>query len=141
MGPFDHAENYRDAEIDEQRTPTHRQDRRQRHPQRQVRKRLDDLNTALGQDVGPAAVISGDAADQDAEREADRHAEKANGQRNTRTVNHARQQVTAEPISAGQVQLPAPDRADEVEIAREQSPEAVFATMAEEADRLPLVRV
>src|SRR5260370_22333595 len=48
MGPFNHTEDQCNADIDEDRTPAHRQDRRKRHPQPQMRKRLDYPDSPFG---------------------------------------------------------------------------------------------
>src|SRR5947209_110354 len=106
-----------------------------------MRKRLDHLDAALDQNVGPAAVVAGDAADQDAERKADRDPDQPDRQRNAGAVDDAREQVAAEPVGAEQEQIAALGRADEVKIALEQAPELVAVTMAEEADRLRLRKI
>src|SRR6266566_1490744 len=101
-----------------------------------MREGLDDLDAALDQDVGPAAVITGDAADQDAEGEADDDAEQTYGQRDPRAIDDAGQQIAAEPVGAEQKHLTALRRADQVKIAVDHPPELVGIAMAEEAHRL-----
>ena len=83
-------------------------------------------------DVGPAAVIAGDAADDDAEGQADGDADQPDGQRDARAVDDPRQQIAAEPVGAEQEQLPALGRADEMQIARDHAPELVLVATAEE---------
>src|SRR5215472_18489884 len=106
-----------------------------------MREALDDLDAALDQDVGPAAVIAGDAADHYAERKADDDAEEADCQRDARAVDDARQEVAAEPVGAQQEQRPALRRAHEVHIARDIAPEFVRVAVAEPADPLLLRRI
>ena len=92
-------------------------------------------------EVEQAAVIAGEPADDDAEHEADGDADQADGERDARAVDDARQHVAAEPVGAEQEELAALGRADEVEVAFEQPPELVAVAAAEEADRLHVVRV
>src|SRR5229473_142909 len=106
-----------------------------------MREGLDHLDAALDQDVCPATVIAGNAADHDAEREADDDADQADRQRDPRAVDDARQQVAAEPVGAEQEQLAAFGWADEMDIACDQAPELVAVAMAQKADRLALLRV
>src|SRR5438132_526729 len=106
-----------------------------------MREGLDDLDAALDQDIGPAAVIAGDAADQDAEGEADDDTEQSDGQRDPRAIDDARQQIAAEPVGAEQEQLAALGRAHQVHIAVDPAPEFVWIAVAQEADRLVLLRV
>src|SRR5712671_1986907 len=106
-----------------------------------MREGLDDLDAALDQDVGPAAVIAGDAADQDAERKADDDADQPDGQRDPRAVDDPRQQVAAEPVGAEQEHLPARRRAGQVHIAVDIAPEFVRVAMTQPAERLILCRV
>jgi hypothetical protein len=106
-----------------------------------VRERLHDLDEALDHHVGPATVIPGDAADNDAERKADRDADQPDGQRNPRAIDDARHEVTAEPVGAEQEQLPVLGRADEMEARRGEAPEQVLVAVAEEPERVVLVRV
>src|SRR6266446_7847339 len=106
-----------------------------------MRKRLDDLDAALDQDIGPSPVIAGNPSDQDAQRETDCNAEKPDGQREARPVDHARQQIAPESVGSGQEQLPAVGRANKVQVAGKQPPEAICTTMTEEAYWLPLLRV
>src|SRR5437868_12688930 len=84
-----------------------------------MREALDDLDAALDQDVGPAAVIAGDAADQDAERKADDDADQPDRQRDARAIDDARQEIAAEPVGAEQKERAALGRADQVQIARD----------------------
>src|SRR5207248_10424245 len=106
-----------------------------------MREGLDHFDAALDQDVGPAAVIAGNAADQDAEREADDDAEQPDGQRDPRAVDDARQQVAAETVGAEQKQLAARRRTDQVAVAVDIAPEFVGVAPAEPLDRLTLLRV
>src|SRR5713101_3186748 len=99
-----------------------------------MRKGLDHFDDTLDQHVGPAAVITGDAADQDAEAEADDHTDETDGQRDPRAVNDARQQVAAEPVSAEEKHLPVRRRTEQVEIARDEPPVIIPVAMAKEAD-------
>src|SRR5437667_973974 len=103
-----------------------------------MREGLDDLDQALDQDIDPAAVIAGDAADDDAEGEADGDADQADGQRDARTVEDAREQVAAEPVGAEQKERALLGRAGEMEIALDEAPEQVAGAVAEAADRLRL---
>src|ERR1051325_3201047 len=136
MRPFDHAENQRDPEIDEDRAPRHWQDRRQGHQRRQMREALDHLDAALDQDVGPAAVIAGNAADQDAERKADDDADEPDRQRDARAVDNARQEIAAEPVGAEQKERSALGWADQVKITWDIAPKFVGIAVTEPADRL-----
>ena len=86
-----------------------------------------------------AAVIAGEPADDDAEHEADGDAEQADGQRDARAVDDARQHVAAEPVGAEQEELAVLGRADEMDVALEQAPEPVAVAPAEEADLLHVV--
>src|SRR5712671_4673062 len=104
-----------------------------------MREGLDDLDEALDQDVGPAAVIAGNAADQDAEREADDDAEQSDGQRDPRPVADARQQLAAEAVGAEQEQLAARRGAGEVEVAVDRAPKFVGVAAADPVDRLTLL--
>ena len=106
-----------------------------------MREALDHLDAALDQDVGPAAVIAGDAADQDAERKADDNADQPDRQRDARAIDNARQEIAAEPVGAEQKERAALGRADQVQIARDIAPELVGIAVAEPADRLWLRRV
>src|SRR5438067_766376 len=104
-------------------------------------KRLDDLDAALDQHVGPAAVIPGNAADQDAEAEADDYPDQADGQRDPSAVDHAGQQIPAEPIGPEQEQVTILGRANKVKITGDQSPIVIFVAAAKEPDRLALGQV
>src|SRR5947208_4915575 len=106
-----------------------------------MREALDDLDAALDQDVGPAAVIAGDAADQDAERKADDDADQPDRQRDARAVDDARQEIAAEPVGAEQKERAALGRADQVQITREIAPEYVGIAVTEPAERLLLRRL
>ena len=86
-------------------------------------------------------MIAGEPADDDAEHEADGDAEQADGQRDARAVDDARQHVAAEPVGAEQEQLAALGRADQMEVAFEQAPELVGVAAAEEAHLLHVVCV
>src|SRR5579875_1002818 len=141
MRPLDQPQDQGDTEIDEKRAPADRQDRRQGHPQRQMREGLDDFDQPLDQDVGPAAVIPRDAADQHRQREADGDPQQSDGQRDPRPVDDPRQHVPAEPVGAEQKQLSAARRAEKVHVAAQQAPEAIAVAMAEKPDRFPLFRV
>ena len=88
-----------------------------------------------------AAVIAGQAADDDAEHEAERDADQADGQRDARAIDDARQHVAAEPVGAEQEQLAVLGRADEMQVALDQAPEFVGVAAAEEADLLHVARV
>src|SRR5581483_6330968 len=106
-----------------------------------MREGLDDLDAALDQHVGPAAVIAGNAADQDAEGKADRNPDQPDGQRNAGAVDDAREHVAPEPVGPEQEQLTAVSGAEQVEIACEQTPIEIAVAVAEEADWLTLLRV
>src|SRR3546814_6321738 len=70
-----------DAGEDADRTPGHRQQRRERHEQRDLRKRADDLDGAQGQRIDEAAEVARDPADDDAEHEGDAHGDQRDGER------------------------------------------------------------
>src|SRR6266436_9062592 len=106
-----------------------------------MRKRLDDLNAALDQDIGPSPVIAGNPSDQDAQRKADGNAQKPDSQREARPVDHTRQEIAPQSVCSGQEQLPAVSRANKVQVAGKQPPEAICATTTEEAYWLPLLQV
>src|SRR5882724_5737311 len=103
-----------------------------------MREALDDLDQALDQDVDPAAVIAGDAADDDAEGEADGDADEADGERDARAVEDAREHVAAEPVGAEQEERAAVGRAGKMEVALDETPEPIAVGVAEEADGLQL---
>src|SRR5271167_3252156 len=106
-----------------------------------MRERLHDLDAALDHDVGPAAVIPGDATDDDAERKTDRDADEADGQRDARAVDDAREEVAAEPVGAEQEQLPALRGTSEMKPGRDVAPEQIRVAATEEPERLVLVGV
>src|SRR3546814_5187001 len=58
-----------DADEHADRAPAHRQQRRQGHEQRQLGKRLDDFNGAQGDRIDEAAVVAGNATDDDRSEE------------------------------------------------------------------------
>ncbi len=101
-----------------------------------MRQRLDDLDDALRHRVEEAAVIAGEAADDDAEDEADGDAEHADGERDPRPVKDAREDVAAETVRAKEEERAALGRAEEPPRRLEQAPEFVSLAPAEEADRL-----
>src|SRR5258707_13280980 len=103
-----------------------------------MREGLDDLDQALDQNVDPAPVIAGDAADDDAEGEADGDADEADGERDARAVEDAREHVAAEPVGAEQEELAVLGRADEMDVALDQPPEEIAVAVAEEAQLLHL---
>src|ERR1044071_6584655 len=104
-----------------------------------MRKRLDDLDRALDQHVGPAAVIPGDAADHDTENKADRDTDQPDRQRDARTVNDARQEIAAEPVAAEQEHRRPFRRAHQVPVTADQTPGFIAVAAAEKPDRLALV--
>src|SRR6266567_2547218 len=97
-----------------------------------MRERLDDLDPALDQHIRPATVIPGNAADQDAEGEADGHANQADRQRYPCAINDAGQHIATEPVGAEHKQLAPLRRANEVEIARDETPVLVPVAVAKE---------
>src|SRR5579883_585029 len=141
MRPFDHAEDEGNPEIDEDRTPSHRQDRRERHPQRQMGKRLYDLDEPLDQHVDRAAVIAGDAADHDTQGEADGDTHEADRERDPRAIDDARQKIAPEPVGAEQKQRAARGGAEKMQIAWEEAPEEIAIAVTEEAQRLHLAAI
>src|SRR5260221_2393996 len=106
-----------------------------------MREGLDDLDQALDQDIDPAAVIAGDAADDDAEGEADGDADEADGQRDARAVEDAREQVAAEPVGAEHEERAVLGPAGAMEIVLAEAPEPVAVAVAEKADRLRLAGI
>src|SRR5271154_4718518 len=106
-----------------------------------MREGLDNLHAALDHYIAPAAVIAGDAADDDAKGKANGDANQPDGQRDAGPVDHPRHQIATEPVSPEQEQLPALGRADEMQIARKQAPELVAVPTTEKPQGLPLVRV
>ncbi len=101
-----------------------------------MRQRLDDLDDALDDQIERAAIIAGEAADDDAQRERDGDADEADRQRNPRAVNHAREHVAAKPVGAEQEQRAAFGRAEQMPVGFEQPPEHVRVPATKEADRL-----
>src|SRR6266481_3486687 len=70
--PVEQGQDEGDAEIDQQRRPGDGQRRRQREPKRQMREALDDLGEALDDHVDPTAVVAGEPAQEQSERERER---------------------------------------------------------------------
>ena len=136
--PVEQAEDDRDAEEDEDRAPVRRQRRRKREPERQLGQRAQDLDQALHGSVDEAAEIAGEPAERQPEDEGDDDADEADGQRDARAVDDAREQVAAELVGAEQEQRAVLGRADEMEIGRGRARRAVGLAAAEEADRLRL---
>ena len=68
-GPADDREDDRDQQVILQLRPVSRQRRAQRHPQRQLRNRQQNLDGALHDVVDGTAQIAGDTADQDPQEE------------------------------------------------------------------------
>src|ERR1700754_2413088 len=106
-----------------------------------MREGLDDLDQPLDDDVDPAAVIAGDAADDDPQGEADGDADEADGERNAGAGDDAREHVAAEPVGAEQEEGAVLRRADDMEIALDEAPEAISVAMAEEAQLLHLLGI
>src|SRR4051812_26956806 len=100
-----------------------------------MRERLDDLDPALDQHVGPAAVIPGNAADHDAENKADRDADQPDRQRDPRAVDDARQEIAAEPVTAEQKHFSPGRRAEQVQVSLDGAPEFITVATAEKAER------
>src|SRR5437667_291289 len=134
MGPFDHPENQRYADIDKKRAPAHREDRRQRHPQRQVRKGLDDFNASLNKDISPTTVIAGDPPDYNAECKAYGNTKKPDRERDPRPIDYSGQEVATQPIGTEQKQLSPGCRAGEMQVGTEQAPELILVAMAKETN-------
>ena len=103
-GPAEHRDDDGDREVDLQHAPVARQERRQPHPERDRGNRADDLDGALDHRIDHAAVESGDAAEQDAEEQAQRHPDQADRHRHAGAVHHPRPEVAALDVGAEQEQ-------------------------------------
>src|SRR5690242_559617 len=101
-----------------------------------MRKRLDHLDHALDQHVDPAAVVSGDPAEEEPQGEADRDADETHRERDSCAVEDAREHVAAEAVGAEEEELPVLRGTGEVEIAFPEPPEEIVVGMTEEAQRL-----
>src|SRR3546814_7057831 len=123
--PFEQADDDADAGEDADRTPGHRQQRRERHEQRDLRKRADDLDGAQGQRIDEAAEVARDPADDDAEHEGDAHGDQRDGERDARAIDDAAQHVAAEAIGAEQGGRAALRRDAQVKVGTELAPERV----------------
>ena len=98
-----HRRQYqRDAEINLNLRPFRRNQRRQRHPQRQGRQGLQELDHALDEHIRGAAVIAGDAAEDQTEDEANRQAQQTDEKRCARAQEHAAEQIPPQAIRARQ---------------------------------------
>src|SRR5262249_15249125 len=99
------------------------------------------LDQALREVVDPAAVVAGKAADDDAQREAERDPDQADGQRNAGAIDQTRQHVAAKLIGTEEMNGPLLRRAEQVEAGIDQTPEQILVTEAEEPQGLRLARV
>ena len=88
-GPIQHRQDNRDAEINEERTPSDRQDSRQRHPKRYLRERLKNFDHPLDDQISDTSVVTGNTADHHAEDETHRNSDQTDGERYARAVNDA----------------------------------------------------
>jgi len=99
-----------------------------------MREGLDDLDAALDQHVGPAAVIARDSADHDAEVKA-MVTQSGRRQRDPRAINDARQAYPGKPIGAEHEQLAAL-RGQTSGNHPDQAPSGCTFAMEKEPDRL-----
>ncbi len=141
VGPVEQAEDDRDAEIDDERAPGGGHDRGERHPERDMWQRLDDLDDALRHRIEEAAVVAGEAADDDAEDEADGDAEHADGERDPRPVKDAREDVAAKTVGAEEEERALLGWAEQAARRLEQAPELIRLAPAEETDLLHRLRI
>ena len=136
--PVEQPEDDRNAEVDKNRAPGHRQRRRECHPEGQLGEGPHHLDEPLDHVVDPATEIAGDAAQGDADQETDEDPQQADGQRDPRPVDDPRKQVAAEAIGPEEEERAALRRAYKVEIAVQEAPELVLVPTAEKAQRLDL---
>ena len=87
LGPADEGDDDRDGEVDLYDTPVVGNGRGQPHPQRNRRNRSQDLNDALNDRIDCPTEIAGDATQDDAQHEAQRHADKPDRHRRARRVH------------------------------------------------------
>ncbi len=106
-----------------------------------MREALDDLGNALDDTVDPAAVIAGEPAQYEREREGERDADDADSERYARRIDDATEHVASQPVGAQPEEGPVLRWADEVEAAFDQAPELVALAQTEEAELLRLGRV
>src|SRR5206468_3404087 len=107
----------------------------------QMREALDDLGEALDDHVDPTAVVAGEPAQEQSERERERDTDQADGERDAGGIDDAAEHVAAQPVGAQPEELPALGGTDEMEAALDQTPEFVTVTQAEEPQRLRPGRV
>ena len=93
--PVDQAENHGNSEKHTNRAPGDRQRRRQRHPQRYLGERTDNLDKTLYNVVHRTTVIARQATQRDPEHEADGDADKTYRKRDPRTVYDTRENIAA----------------------------------------------
>ena len=129
--PADDRQDDRDQQVVLKLRPVPRQRRAQRHPQRQLRNRQQDLDGALHDVVDDASQISGDTADQDPQKEADGHAEQSDGQRDPAAVQDAAVQVAAQTVAAQEVKRHAGAFGSEEMTVQREPEELVFESLRE----------
>ena len=106
-----------------------------------MRDRMDDLDEALAEEVENPAVVSRQSSDRDAETEADRNPDDADGERDARSIDDARQQIASEAIGPEQEERRLCVRTHEMQVGRDQTPEGIGIAMAEEAQAMDLLAV
>ena len=144
LGPADQRDDDGDREVDLGHAPGRRQSGGEPHPQRDGGDRAQDLDHALDDDVDPAAMQPGDAAQEDAQEQRQRHADKADGQRGAARQQQSRPDVPAQQVGAEEKQAvlgPAVGDAEQVPVGREQAQEVVAVARHEQAQIALLARV
>ena len=140
-GPAHQREDDGDPEVDPQRRPVRRQGGAQRHPQRQLRHRHQHLDPPLHHDVDRAAVVPGQAAQQNADQKGQTHPDQADRQRDARPVEDAAEQVAPQIVGPQEKERRLRTGAEQMQIGFEQPPHLVLGTGCEKADRIDLIRI
>ncbi len=142
VGPADQRDDEGDGEIDLDHVPGAGQRGGQAHPERNGRHRPQDLDDALDDEVHPAAVEAGDAAQQHAQEQAQHHAGEADEERDARGHQDARIEVAAELVGAEEEHAfprAGPLDAEEVDVGLE-DPQQVVGVAADEHPHRQLAR-
>ena len=111
-----HADDEGDEDVGGRRD---RDERGQRQVERQLREGEDELDEALHPDVEPAAEVARGDADEGADDGGQQHHDQRDGQRDLRADDAAREDVAPELVGAQEVDRPAVERAEEVDVGRD----------------------
>ena len=122
-------------------TPVRGQGRREGEPKRQFGQGSQDLDQALDDVIDPTAEIARQSAEEQSERERDRNSHNADGERNPRSVDDAREEIAAQPVGAEEEHRAVLGRAEQMHVSWHQSPEVVTIATAQEPHRLRRRRI